>query len=117
MDRSQPALIKPANLSLLRFGLLLPVALVGAACQAEPSRALPDQQAAPPSGVTAPTPEPLAASSDPGAPPAGESAVSTPWASAEPTARPVRTELAATDPATVDLASGRPTLVEFFAFW
>jgi hypothetical protein len=29
----------------------------------------------------------------------------------------IRTELAATDPATVDLASGKPTLVEFFAFW
>jgi hypothetical protein len=29
----------------------------------------------------------------------------------------VRTELAATDPATVDLASGKPKLVEFFAFW
>lgn len=29
----------------------------------------------------------------------------------------VRTGLAATDPSTVDLASGTPTLVEFFAFW
>ena len=29
----------------------------------------------------------------------------------------VRQGLAATDPATVDLASGSPTLVEFFAFW
>lgn len=29
----------------------------------------------------------------------------------------VRTGLAATDPNSVDLASGTPTLVEFFAFW
>lgn len=27
------------------------------------------------------------------------------------------TQLHATDPTTVNLASGRPTLVEFFAFW
>jgi hypothetical protein len=29
----------------------------------------------------------------------------------------VRKALAATDPATVNLANGTPTLVEFFAFW
>ena len=29
----------------------------------------------------------------------------------------VREALAATDPATVNLANGTPTLVEFFAFW
>ena len=29
----------------------------------------------------------------------------------------VREGLAATDPATVNLANGTPTLVEFFAFW
>lgn len=34
-----------------------------------------------------------------------------------PTPRPVKTALEATDPTTVVLASGRPTLVEFFAFW
>ena len=31
--------------------------------------------------------------------------------------RPVRTKLEATDPGTVSLANGTPTLVEFFAFW
>jgi hypothetical protein len=31
--------------------------------------------------------------------------------------RPVITEQYATDPATVNLAAGRPTLVKFFAFW
>jgi hypothetical protein len=34
-----------------------------------------------------------------------------------PTPRPVRTALEATDPTTVNLAVGRPTFVEFFAFW
>ena len=32
-------------------------------------------------------------------------------------APPVKTSLEATDPATVVLASGKPQLVEFFAFW
>ncbi len=35
----------------------------------------------------------------------------------QPAASTVRTALAATDPSTVNLASGKPTLVEFFAFW
>lgn len=30
---------------------------------------------------------------------------------------PVKTALVATDPATVDLATGKPQLLEFFAFW
>lgn len=32
-------------------------------------------------------------------------------------ARPPRTEIVATDPTTVNLASGQVQLVEFFAFW
>ncbi len=32
-------------------------------------------------------------------------------------ARPVRQDLAATDPESVQLGAGKPTLVEFFAFW
>lgn len=36
---------------------------------------------------------------------------------AAPTLVPVKSDLEATDPATVDLASGSPLLVEFFAFW
>lgn len=36
---------------------------------------------------------------------------------AAPTKKPVKTELEATDPATVQLAAGKPQLVEFFAFW
>ena len=38
-------------------------------------------------------------------------------ATAAPTKKPVKTELEATDPATVQLAAGKPHLVEFFAFW
>ena len=34
-----------------------------------------------------------------------------------PTAPPVREDQYATDPTTVDLAIGQPTLVKFFAFW
>lgn len=34
-----------------------------------------------------------------------------------PPPKPVRSELEATDPTGVSLANGRPTLVEFFAFW
>jgi len=40
-----------------------------------------------------------------------------PGAVSLPTAAPVRQELAATDPTGVVLGAGRPTLVEFFAFW
>jgi len=47
------------------------------------------------------------------APAAATDSVST----AAPTPRPVRTALEATDPTTVSLAVGRPTFVEFFAFW
>jgi hypothetical protein len=34
-----------------------------------------------------------------------------------PTLTPVKSALEATDPATVQLGSGEPLLVEFFAFW
>lgn len=57
--------------------------------------------------------------------PAGPTAASPPTApatvaataEAAATGRPLRTALEATDPTTVSLANGRPTLVEFFAFW
>ena len=52
---------------------------------------------------------------------AGETAIdagddSSSGASAEPKATP-RTQLAATDPSTVQLATGSPQLIEFFAHW
>jgi hypothetical protein len=44
-------------------------------------------------------------------------AVPTDVPTAATTKRPVKTELEATDPTTVQLAAGKPQLVEFFAFW
>ena len=65
----------------------------------------PAQPAAAPSD----TPQP-AQEDTPAAPP-----TNTPLAAqATPTLRP---ELEATDPTTVNLAAGKPTLLEFFAFW
>jgi hypothetical protein len=65
--------------------------------------------------VLAPTTEAAPAGEATGAAlaPAGETAAPT----EPPAPKPVRTELEATDPTTVSLASGRPMLVEFFAFW
>ena len=40
-----------------------------------------------------------------------------PSPTASPTSKPVKTELEATDPNKVELASGQVQLVEFFAFW
>jgi multidrug efflux pump subunit AcrA (membrane-fusion protein) len=58
--------------------------------------------------------EPAAA----GGVPVQENAAPTlPETPAAPTLVPVKSGLEATDPATVELASGGPLLVEFFAFW
>ena len=94
------------------------VTLLAAACQAAP---LPTVQAGPTQSdaadlqppTTAPDPVQEAAAQ---ASPTEAAEVQTP--PTEPAAPvEVRQELAATDPATVDLASGSPTFVEFFAFW
>ncbi len=81
--------------------------LLAAACQSAPQpTAAPAQPAAEatalPVEIAAPAP-----SSEPVAPVEQEPAL--------PVA--VREGLAATDPATVNLANGTPKLVEFFAFW
>ncbi len=48
----------------------------------------------------------------------GEDAAPTPPESAPADAKPTpRPELSATEPSTVNLASGKPVLLEFFAFW
>lgn len=93
------------------FAAIALLAAALAACQASPA----DPSVVPPDqGTEAPAEAPTAAlaalTEEPAAPalPATEA----------PTAVPqVRQELAATDPGSVDLASGKPTLVEFFAFW
>ena len=73
-----------------------PTAQVAAPAQsAAEATALPIETAAP-----APNSEPVATVEKEPAPPVA-----------------VREGLAATDPATVKLANGTPTLVEFFAFW
>jgi len=83
----------------------LALALVACGSSAQPA-ALPTP--APPTEANAaalPTATPVAVS------PAEPAIVSI------PAAAPIRQELAATDPTGVVLGAGRPTLVEFFAFW
>ena len=87
-------------------------ALLIAACQSSPAPTTQAEVAQPESAVQqlpseAPANEPQLA-----APPVEEEPTK---ADAEPVE--VRQDLAATDPATVNLASGTPTFVEFFAFW
>jgi hypothetical protein len=102
--------VRHGTTKIILWVLLPALAWISSACQAVPDRTQTEGDAAPPITVQSPA-------SETGAPPVAGPAVSTPSASAQPTARPVRTELAATDPATVNLASGKPTLVDFFAFW
>jgi hypothetical protein len=97
------------NVRLVRGGRIgSALALLGlflAACQ---PAALPAPTVAapvPPSGAL-PTPTVGAVTSE-----------ATIAATASVTDRPPRTALEATDPSSVSLANGRPTLVEFFAFW
>jgi uncharacterized lipoprotein YajG len=49
-------------------------------------------------------------------PPSGE-AIPDPAAESSPAKPTPRAAMQATDPATVQLAAGKPQLVEFFAFW
>jgi len=49
--------------------------------------------------------------------PTGTTVLAPAQATQAPTAQTIREDQYATDPTTVDLASGRPTLVKFFAFW
>lgn len=99
----------------LRFLLLgLTVMMLGACTgsseTATPTAAeegvTPELVATSPAAPTAQVPDATAGSAD-----------ETPALPESPSPKPVRTELEATDPTTVSLASGRPMLVEFFAFW
>ena len=95
--------------TLLTLGLL--AVFVLSACT-------PTQSPAPPPEPT-PTPEVESAEAQPAAPapPAAavEEAPTEVVVEAQPTSR--GSQLEATDPATVNIASGQPQLIEFFAFW
>jgi hypothetical protein len=70
-------------------------------------------------GLVATAPPSVSAASATAVQPAGAEATATVLVQSTeaPTAPPVREDQYATDPTTVDLAIGRPTLVKFFAFW
>lgn len=92
---------------LFAVGLVLLSACAGP-IPTMPSNGVPDageQQVASPTPTPTRVTEDMQDNGEPQAPPAP---------SATPTVRP---GLEATDPASVDLASGKPTLLEFFAFW
>lgn len=95
-------------------GIAGAIMLLAAACQSAPQPttqvAAPAQSAAEATALPIETAAP-APDSEPVAPVEQEPAptIEAPFK--------VRGNLAATDPATVNLANGTPTLVEFFAFW
>lgn len=99
----------------LRFLLLGLTAAVLGACAAPSATAAPAGVGESPAPALAATTDaaPVGDASDP----TSASLEGTPASTEAPAPKPVRTELEATDPTTVSLASGRPTLVEFFAFW
>jgi multidrug efflux pump subunit AcrA (membrane-fusion protein) len=96
MERSMPR-----RLPIILLTLMAVVVVAG--CGAAP--ATPAEVAAPPATQA---PPPQAQTAAPSEMPAKPEAASTPTA---------RAGLEATDPTGVALASGKPALVEFFAFW
>lgn len=108
----------------LYFGLIIALVVFLAACTAvpapvtQPAPAVREDVSLPDSSAT-----PILVQVKPTATvPASELPTATedypePAANSPTPTRTVRSELAATDPQTVQLASGRPQLVEFFAFW
>ena len=104
-----------------RLMLLLCVSLLLAACA--PAIAPQTAQPEAPAQVAAATEKPRVTQPASQETPVVSAATDTPAAvpteepAATPTRKPVKTELEATDPTTVNLAAGRPQLVEFFAFW
>lgn len=95
---------------LMIFGLLAacaPTVVAPTAVAPTAAPALPTKSNAP---VAAPTSAPAAVEPTVEVKP-------TETAEAAPTPHAVKAELEATDPSTVQLAAGKPQLVEFFAFW
>ena len=87
------------------------LALLTAACQSSAEQVVPPAQPATEVAIFPQESEAPAPTSEPISP-----AEQVPAAPVEAPVK-VREELAATNPATVNLANGTPTLVEFFAFW
>ena len=91
--------------------LLAAMALLFAGCQSAQG-----PEAAPPDSISPDIPPITSADMQEPLPAASTAEVPAPG-SEVPAPPAVRTELAATDPASVNLRSGKPALVEFFAFW
>ena len=101
-------------------GAVLALALITAACQPRLVPSAPALGTSLSADLPEPTTEPQGEALTPAAGTAAEDLAPTvePGSDAgQPAAPTIRTALAATDPATVNLASGKPTLVDFFAFW
>jgi hypothetical protein len=94
------------------------LALLAAACQSAPSSAEQVVQLAQPAAEAPAIPQESEAQAPTSEPISPAEQVPTAPVEQEPAAPVVvRQGLAATAPATVNLANGTPTLVEFFAFW
>ncbi len=87
------------------------LALLAVACQSSEEQVVPPAQPATEAATFPQESEAPAPTSEPISP-----AEQVPAAPVEAPVK-VREGLAATDPATVNLANGTPTFVEFFAFW
>jgi len=92
------------------IGIVGALTLLAAACQSAPQTTAQVLPPAPPASETSALPVESDA-------PAPDSEQAAPVEQEPAPPFEVRQGLAATDPATVNLASGTPTLVEFFAFW
>jgi hypothetical protein len=96
----------------LRLGLIAFVTTLAVSCTAGPPQ---------PTDTPSPTAESVAATEQPSANPADTESPAAPEQAGEgkpdsAKATP-RKGLQATNPITVELAAGKPTLVEFFAYW
>lgn len=125
-----PILLAAATLLLAGCAGATPTAVFEATLQAAPGEAgaeppaiqLTDEPQIVERGVgegtlVSPTAPLILESQRPGATTTAGEVVSGPAVAQEPTPLPVRNALEATNPTTVQLASGKVQLVEFFAFW
>jgi hypothetical protein len=100
-------------LGSLLAGALLLGACAGAGVVGEP----PTATVTPASSTATPTPLPASQTEAEGTDQADVDPTPTATPSPPPATPTARPNLEATDPTTVTLGAGRPTLIEFFAFW